>query len=115
MLKLPTCPYCEARYNYKDIKQIYKNKSECCHNCKKSFNISYLKGRIILIIIAIIIFSIINVISYNIFVNINIWINLACTIGLVTGLTTLFPYTVRFLKSDKNNKTKNNSNYKNKK
>ena len=103
MLKLPVCPYCHARYNYKDVKNMYKRKKENCHNCKKSFNISY-KGNILLIIIGSIIIATMKVISFNIFANINIWLELIFTIIPVTILFCLFPCTVKFYKDDSKNK-----------
>lgn len=38
MLKLPLCPYCEARFLYPDVKNN-RGKTGICPHCKKEFRI----------------------------------------------------------------------------
>lgn len=39
MLKLPLCPYCEARFLYPTVKNSRKQKTETCPHCSRVFQI----------------------------------------------------------------------------
>lgn len=100
MLKLPLCPYCKAIYRYGDVKRITHNKGCECHNCKRKFSVSYIKGRIIIILITAVILIALNLLLLNFVNGVNI---IACLIinALFIGLAViLFPFTVSFKKID---------------
>jgi CXXC-20-CXXC protein len=40
-MKLPLCPYCEARFLYPAVKGSTKQKTGVCPHCKKEFRITY--------------------------------------------------------------------------
>lgn len=107
MLKLPVCPYCSAVYHYKEVKSSCKDKELVCRNCKKTFSVSYKKGRVLLIIAAALILMIFNVIMLNMFKNITVWGCLAFTIILLALACLLFPYTVRYKKIENKDKDRN--------
>jgi hypothetical protein len=39
-MKLPVCPYCEARFLYPDVKQRMKLRTGVCPHCGKEFRVS---------------------------------------------------------------------------
>lgn len=100
MLKLPLCPYCKAIYRYGDVKKNTHKKSIKCHNCGKSFEVSYLKGRIIFICIVAALLIVINILLLNFVSGITILACLLITVAVVGIAVLLFPYTVRYKKTE---------------
>ena len=111
MLKLPVCPYCHAVYHYKTVRDTVKQKEMTCHNCKKTFSISYKKGRFVLLLVVSVFLVGLNLFLLNILENITIWGCLAVTVVFVFIAMLLLPYTVRYKKiqkGQKNRETKKN-------
>ena len=108
MLKLPLCPYCHAIYHYKTVRETTKEKEQICHNCQKKFTVSYKKGRAVLILAAALVLIVLNILLLTIFENITIWVCLAVTVLLVLLVTLLFPYTVRYKKTENTDNKKKN-------
>lgn len=98
MLKLPVCPYCKAIYRYGDIKNLKKKKECVCHNCKRKFEVSYLKGRIIILSVVAVLLIAINLLMFNFLDSITITGCLILTATFITVTFLLFPFTVRFRK-----------------
>lgn len=48
MFKLPKCPYCGAKYYYKDVLNVKKEKNPQCYHCKKLFEIKKASGCLLL-------------------------------------------------------------------
>lgn len=48
MFKLPTCPYCNTIYRYRDVKNNNNIKVIKCYHCKNLIKKSKLKGYIVL-------------------------------------------------------------------
>lgn len=96
MLKLPVCPYCKAVYRYGDIRKLEGKKSEKCHHCKRSFRISKLKGRVILLFCAAVLLIVLNLLLINFIEGLTILGCFVITAVLIAGCLLLFPYTVRF-------------------
>lgn len=122
LLKLPLCPYCKAIYRYDDVKKTTHEKTVECHNCKKKFSVSYIKGRVIILSVAAVLLVILNIIMMNIIDSITIWACLITTVIFISITVLLFPFTVRFKKIDgeessltKKNKNKKKSQKKQKK
>lgn len=96
MLKLPVCPYCKAVYRYGDVRNLKNKKNERCHHCKRSFRVSVLKGRVVLISCAAALLIVINLLLINIIEGLTILGCFVITAILIAGCLLLFPYTVRF-------------------
>lgn len=100
MLRLPVCPYCKAVYRYGDIRRLEGKKSENCHHCKRSFRISRVRGRVILISCAAVLLIGLNILLMNIVEGLTVLGCFVITVILIAGCVLLFPYTVRFYEID---------------
>ena len=110
MLKLPVCPYCHAVYHYKTVQKTVKQKEITCHNCKKTFLISYKKGRFLLLLFVAVFLVGFNLFLLNILKNITIWGCLTVTVVFVLIAMLLFPYTVRYKKKAESAKKEKKNN-----
>ena len=110
MLKLPVCPYCHAVYHYKTVRDTVKQKEMTCHNCKKTFSISYKKGRFVLLLVVSVFLVGFNLFLLNILENITIWGCLTVTVVFVLIAMLLFPYTVRYKKKAESAKKEKKNN-----
>lgn len=96
MLKLPTCPYCNAIYRYGDVRKRTHQKNVKCYNCERQFRVFYIKGRLIVLLVAIVLMIIINLLIFNFLKGITI---LGCFVitAVFIGLAILiFPFTVKY-------------------
>lgn len=96
MLKLPVCPYCHAVNSYNDVRKSAKVKAKRCHHCNAMYRVSYLSGRIILLIIAGIILAAFNLLILYTSQGLNLQLMLIVTAMGVTLAVMLFPFTVRY-------------------
>ena len=109
MFRLPTCPYCDTIYRYRDVRKNKKiNKDELieCYHCSQNFKQSK-RGYIIIFGIVAIIAVIINIIVLNISSNIFHSIIPVIIISLVAILIG-FIFTPYFIKYKKVRKNKRN-------
>lgn len=100
LLKLPLCPYCKAIYRYGDVKKTTHKKSVECHNCKRKFRVSYIKGRIIILSVAAALLIILNMLIMNFLSGATISGCFITTVIFVGITVLLFPFTVRYKKID---------------
>lgn len=99
-MKLPLCPYCKAIYRYGDVKRVTHNKSCECHNCGRKFSVSYIKGRIIIILITAVILIALNLLLFNLVDGVTVISCLIINALFISLAVILFPFTVRFKKLD---------------
>lgn len=96
ILRLPICPYCHALTRYGDVKRTTHNKIIKCHNCKKNYQVSYLKGRIILILIVSIALIVINIFLLKQTAGITLpFLAIGDAIVILVAVF-LFPFTVKY-------------------
>lgn len=100
LLKLPVCPYCKAIYRYGDVRKKTHDSTIKCHNCHKSFMVSYVKGRVILLLAAAVLLIAINVLMFNFINGVTLLGCLIFTAVFISLAVLLFPYTVRYKKID---------------
>ncbi|MCQ4021967.1 MULTISPECIES: hypothetical protein [unclassified Ruminococcus] len=100
MLKLPVCPYCRAIYRYKDVKNVTHNKNCECHNCKRKFTVSYIRGRVIILAVTAVFLIALNLLMLNFLSGITILGCLILAVLFISLAVILFPFTVRFNKVD---------------
>lgn len=108
-MKLPLCPYCKAIYRYGDVKRVTHNKSCECHNCKRKFSVSYIKGRIIIILITTVILIALNLLLFNFVNGVTVIACLIINALFISLAVILFPFTVRFKKLDGEEKAEINN------
>lgn len=96
IFKLPICPYCHAVTRYSDVKRTTHDKIIKCHNCNKNYRVSYLKGRIILILIVCIALIIINIFLLKQTQGITIQFLAICDAVIVFISILFFPFTVKY-------------------
>lgn len=97
-LRLPLCPHCGARFFYTQVKKAKKQDTMICKHCKKQFQISYKKGTVLLIVLAILILIILNMLLLAYFPLTNIVGLFLVTIMGISITYFFIPYTVRFKK-----------------
>lgn len=96
MLKLPICPYCHAVNSYNDVRKSAKAKAKRCHHCNAMYRVSYLLGRIILLMIVGIILVAFNLLILYTSQGLNLHLMLIVTAVGVALAVMLFPFTVRY-------------------
>lgn len=96
IFKLPICPYCHAVTRYSDVKRTTHDKIIKCHHCNKNYRVSYLKGRIILILIVCIALIIINIFLLKQTQGITIQFLAICDAVIVFISILFFPFTVKY-------------------
>ncbi len=101
IFKLPTCPYCNAVNRYSEVKKTTHNKIKKCHHCKKSYKISYIKGRIILISIICVVLIIINIFLLKNTGGITIPFLAVLDAVIILVSIQFFPFTVEYKKMNK--------------
>lgn len=100
LLKLPVCPYCKAIYRYDDVRKKTHDSTIKCHNCNRNFKVSYVKGRVILLLAAAVLLIAINVLMFNFINGVTLLGCLIFTAVFISLAVLLFPYTVRYKKID---------------
>lgn len=102
MFQLPVCPYCNAVYHYKEVKQILKEKTHKCYHCNKNFNVEKLPGTAVLWSIVIIFAILINVSILMVMTAFNIIPLLMISFFAAVLGFILIPYFTGFKKENKN-------------
>lgn len=108
MFKLPTCPYCNTIYSYKDVKKLIF-KSTNCYHCKKNFKAKLIPGIFILIAIILLLAITVNVLILSSATKLDF-----ITMVLMFFMTIFFlvlgyfliPFFVTFKKTEKEEKEK---------
>ena len=97
MLKLPLCPYCEARFLYSTVRDSRKQKTGVCPHCNKEFQVSRRGSTALLLLIAFLIMVTVNWLLLTI-PAINLPFLMVITAIGVMITYFLLPYTVRYKK-----------------
>ena len=106
MLKLPVCPYCHAIYKYREVQKSTKFKTAKCYHCKRVYKISYIPGRISILVVAGVLLMIFNVLILYTSKGINIFLMLIVTMLGIVAAVLLFPLTVFYQKINYSKKNK---------
>ncbi|MCI1966628.1 MAG: hypothetical protein LKJ17_10935 [Oscillospiraceae bacterium] len=95
MLKLPLCPYCGARFFYREIRKARHGTNGVCPHCGKTFRVYGRAGKMILYLI-----SAVLLVGLNFFLisipAMNLLFLLSVTALGVAAVRLLVPYTVRY-------------------
>lgn len=102
MFKLPTCPYCDTVYRYKDVSDI-KEKEHKCYHCDKPFEVKKMPYILILIFITAVLCVALNLLILFNMVNFNIWLLLIPTACIIFVAKFLIPFFVKFKKTETKN------------
>ena len=98
MLKLPLCPYCEARFLYPTVKNSKAQKTGICPHCDKVFRVTYRKNAALLILFALLVIVGINFLLLTI-TGMNIpFLMVITAIGVIITYF-IIPFTVRYKKT----------------
>lgn len=96
MFKLPVCPYCHAVNGYKDVKKSTKRKVDRCHHCNRMYRISYLAGRVKILLLVGILLVVFNLIILYTSKGLNLQLMLLVTMTGVIIAILCFPFTVKY-------------------
>jgi CXXC-20-CXXC protein len=94
-MKLPLCPYCEARFLYPDVKDSKKQKTGICPHCKKEFRIVYRRREALLFLFALLLLVGVNWLLLTIPAMNFPFLMVITAIGIIITYF-LIPYTVQY-------------------
>lgn len=106
-MKLPTCPYCNTVYRYKEVRQSIFKKEIICYHCKKKFRVVK-TPLLILAFILIALTLVIDVVELYISPALNFGLLVTSNIVLILLTIILIPYFVLYSKFKKDLKKKAN-------
>lgn len=96
LFRLPVCPYCNAVNSYNDVRKSTKLKVKRCHHCNAMYRISYLAGRIGLLVIVGVILVAFNLLILYTSQGLNLQLMVIVTFSGVALAVILFPFTVQY-------------------
>lgn len=95
MLKLPLCPYCEARFLYPEVKKSLRYRTGTCPNCGKTFRVAGKKNRALFFLIVALVLVGLNFLLMGIH-SMNLSFLTVVTLLGVVAAWLLVPFTVRY-------------------
>lgn len=95
MLKLPLCPYCGARFLYRQVRRNGLHGTGVCPHCGETFRIRSLRGLTLLLAVSVAAMIGVNILLMQI-LDMNLSVLSVVTALEVTVTWLLFPYAVRY-------------------
>lgn len=99
MFKLPTCPYCDTVYRYKDVKNI-KEKEHTCYHCNNVFKVRKMPYVMILALIVFVLCVGMNLLILFNMTQFNIWVLIVPNFVIVTISVFFVEFFTKFKKKD---------------
>ena len=96
-MKLPTCPYCKARFLYPDAKKRMERRTGVCPNCGKKYRVSRLGTAGFILCAAVLLIAVdFGLLSIP---DMNLPVLCVITVAGVVAAYFLLPFFVRFLRA----------------